>query len=506
MSAPHHRATVAPVVTRQDVRLEPDHSRVVARLFVAGNEVVGGGEGRASGVVDRLLALTEEEVQGQVEELLVRFSGRHRDLVGTFSHHSDRIATRLDPAVTLTEERWILLGAAFTHEYSIEASSLCNPSIVRHPDQSAAPPRGLRVVLSVRGIGEGHLSTLGFRSGTVTEDGHLEIDPPGPYPTLSVVDQGVYDREAFHGHLRGLDCDGESAAFVLDHLGPTFTDDELDERLRLLAAESDTRRNAMSIVDLLRSIATRSYRAHFPVDSELSERVLWPATAAESHGMEDARFVQFVDDDEASSYMATYTAFDGVDVSQQLLRTTDFAHFESSSMSGPAALGKGLALFPRRIGGRFAALSRHDRERNSVAFSESLDHWQRSTSIQVPEHSWEVLQLGNCGSPIETTKGWLVLTHGVGPMRTYSIGALLLDLEDPTRVLAATAEPLLTPLAEEQDGYVPNVVYTCGGLLHGDALVIPYAIADTSISVASVSCAELLASMRPARSGTSAAS
>lgn len=487
----------AVTATRQDLHLEPDVSRVVARLFVAGQEVVGGSDGRATGVVGRLLALSEDEVQDRVAELLVRFSGRHRDLVGTFSHHADRIANRIDPDAELSEERWLLLGATFTHEYAVEAASICNPSIVAHPDQTDAPPNGLRIVLSVRGIGEGHLSTIGFRTGTLTSEGHVEIDAPEPYPTLGTIDAGVFDRDAFHGHLRAVGSDGETAAFVLDHLGPTFTTAELDDRLDQLADQGDTRSNARSTTALIRSLVARSYQTHFPIDSRLSERVLWPAMDAESRGMEDARFVRFVDADGSAAYLATYTAFDGADVSQQLLRTTDFVTFGSSPMSGPAALGKGLALFPRRIGGRFAALSRHDRERNSVAFSESLDHWERSTPVQVPHWDWEVLQLGNCGSPIETEQGWLVLTHGVGPMRTYSIGALLLDLDDPTRVLATTVEPLLAPIPSEQDGYVPNVVYTCGAILHGDALVIPYAIADRSISVASVSCSELIGSMLP---------
>ena len=492
--------TAVPVsATRQELHLEPDPARVVARLFVAGQEVVGGSEGRATGVVERLLALDEGEVQAGIDELLTRFGGRHRDLVSTFSHHADRISNRLDPGVELSEERWLLLGATFTHEYAVEGASLCNPSIVAHPDQANAPLGGLNVVLSVRGIGEGHLSTIGFRSGTVTYEGLLEIDPPQPHPVVGTVDASVLDRAAFHGHLRAAGGDGETAAFVLDELGTTFTADELDLRLTHLAGQRDTRRNARSTADAMRSIAARSYAAHFPVETDLSERVLWPATAAESHGMEDARFVRFAQADGSSTYLATYTAFDGVDVSQQLLRTDDFVRFESSSVSGPAARGKGLALFPRQIGGRFVALSRHDRERNSVAFSDSLDHWGTSAVVQVPRWDWELLQLGNCGSPVETEEGWLVLTHGVGPMRTYSIGALLLDLDDPTHVLAATTAPVLAPDEHEQDGYVPNVVYTCGALLHGDALVIPYAIGDRSISVASLSCAELVSSMRPIR-------
>jgi len=492
--------TEVPVIARRhDVHLEPDPSRVVARLFVAGQEVVAGGEGRASGVVSRVLELPEDQVRTRLADLLGRFGDRHTDLVGTFSQHADRIANRLDPHVELTEDRWLLLGAAFTHEYAVEAAALCNPSIVPHPDQTGLPADALRFVLSVRGIGEGHLSTIGFRTGTATTSGHVEIDPPEAHPILGTADPGVLDRAAFHGQLSALGRDGETAAFVLDHLDGTFTPDELERRLDLLTDQHDTRRAAHSVAALLRTIAAASYRTHFPAGSHLSQRVLWPATANESRGIEDARFVRFVDDDGSISYLATYTAFDGTDVSQQLLRTTDFVTFESSPMSGPAAVGKGLALFPRRIGGRFAALSRHDRERNSVALSESLNHWGRSTTVQVPQWDWELLQLGNCGSPIETDEGWLVLTHGVGPMRTYSLGALLLDLEDPTRLLASTAHPILTPAPEEQDGYVPNVVYSCGALLLGDDLILPYGIADRSISVASISCSMLLASMRPTR-------
>jgi len=226
--------------------------------------------------------------------------------------------------------------------------------------------------------------------------------------------------------------------------------------------------------------------------------VLWPATSLESHGVEDARFVRFIEDDGNATYYATYTAFDGADITQQLLHTDDFLSFEASPMVGPAATNKGLALFPRRIGGRFAAMSRHDRETNAVTFSDTLGHWSDAVTCQTPDRDWEVIQLGNCGSPIETPSGWLVLTHGVGPMRTYSIGALLLDLDDPTTVLATLPEPLLTPATDEQDGYVPNVVYSCGALLHGDTLVVPYGIADTAIAIATVQVPELLDAMVPA--------
>ena len=486
------------LATRCGEWLRPDPSRVVARLFVAGQEVVGGNESRASGVVGRLLDLDEDDVKARLGELIERFGPRHQDLVGTFRHHAERIGNRLDPESELSEERWLLLGATFTHEYAVEAASLCNPSMVEHPDQSMAPEGGLRFVMSVRGIGEGHRSSIGFRTGTITADDDVIVDEPEPFPTVGAVQAGVFDRDVFHGRLRALGQDGESAAYVLDHLDEIFTAEDLELRLAVLEAQRDTRRNAHLTASQLRAIASCSYTTCFAEDeTHLSERVLWPAMAAESHGMEDARFVRFVDEDGSVSYLATYTAFDGDRISQQLLQTTDFATFALSPMVGPAAANKGLALFPRRVGGRYAAMSRHDRESNAVAFSDMLGHWRAATTCQAPARIWDFIQLGNCGSPIETDAGWLVLTHAVGPMRTYSIGAMLLDIDDPTNVIAQLDQPLLSPSEAEQDGYVPNVVYSCGALLHGDTLVIPYGIADTAVGMATVRCSELLDAMIP---------
>jgi predicted GH43/DUF377 family glycosyl hydrolase len=468
----------------------------VARLFVAGQEVVGGNEARPSGVVERLLGLDEAVVERRLEDVLQRFGGRHRELTDIFRRHAARIENRLDPATRLTEARRLLLGATFTHEYAVEAASLCNPSMVAHPDQSDAPPGGVRFIMSVRGIGEGHRSSIGFRTGTVTAAGEVTIDEPGPFATLGDLGPGIFEREAFRSHLHYHGTEGESADVVLDHLAETFTADELEGALAVLAAQSDTRRNAATVAAELRTIAARSYRTHFPAEVPIAERVLWPATAAESHGIEDARFVRFVEDDGAVTYYATYTAWDGTGVSVQRLETTDFCTFASSPLVGTAAANKGLALFPRRIGGRFAAMTRHDRETNAVALSTSLGYWPTAVTCEEPERDWEIVQLGNCGPPIETEAGWLVLTHGVGPMRTYSIGALLLDIDDPTKVLGTLQEPLMTPAPDEQDGYVPNVVYSCGALLHDETLVIPYGVADTSVAVATVSLPALLDALR----------
>ena len=471
--------------------LRPDPSRVVTHLFVPGRELAGGNESRASSVVQRVLDLDDTAVDRALDDVMLRFGGRHPGLRDTFRRHADRIANRISTKADLSDQRWLLLGATFTHEYSVESAAACNPSMVLHPDQSSTPAGGARFILSVRGIGEGHRSSIGFRQGTVEASGTVAVDAAAPAPVVGSVEPTMLERALFQGHLRDAGHDGESAGFVLDRLPDTFTRERLDERLSALGAQRDTRRNVTATIDRLRAIAERGYRVAFPPDVELSRRVLWPAVSAESQGMEDARFVRFIDGDGDVRYYATYTAYDGNAIRQQLIATRDFVTFDVSSLAGKAATNKGLALFPRRIGGRFAALSRRDGETNSIAFSENPRVWEQTTTLQLPRRSWELIQLGNCGAPVETPDGWLVLTHGVGPMRTYSIGALLLDLDDPTHVIGQLSEPLLSPTADEQDGYVPNVVYSCGALLHGDTVVLPYGIADTSIGIATMSWQEL---------------
>jgi predicted GH43/DUF377 family glycosyl hydrolase len=312
---------------------------------------------------------------------------------------------------------------------------------------------------------------------------------------IGTARDGLFHRDVFHARLKAMGQDGESAAYVLDELPVVFSIEELEARLEILISEFDTRQDAHTIARHHRSIAACSYAVYFDDDVDFSERVLWPVMSAEAHGMEDARFVHFTETDGSTTYLATYTAFDGIHISQQLLRTDDFLSFDASPVVGAAAPNKGLALFPRRVNGQYAALTRYDRETNAVCFSDTLGHWGRAVTFQMPEWDWEVVQLGNCGSPIETSAGWLVLTHAVGPMRTYSIGAVLLDLDDPTQMIAALKEPLLTASAEEQDGYVPNVVYTCGAMAHGDVLVIPYGVADSRINFATASIKALLKAM-----------
>ena len=483
----------AGLVARSHQRLAANPSRVITRLFVPGQEGFEHQESRAGAVLARILALDEDQVRSSLDDVVVRFDGRHRDLAGTFRRHASELTDRLDPRKELSDARKLLLGAAFTSEYAIEGAALCNPSIVTHPDQAGTVAGSLRFVMSVRGIGEGHRSSIGFRTGVIDAAGRATIDDPAPFATAGTPKPALLDAAVFRSELTRLDDAGEAADYLLDRLGQSFTRATLDQQLAQLQARLSTRGHAEQTISTFRSIAERTYAIEFADHITLSERVLWPSTGAEQAGMEDARFVRFIDDDGAITFYATYTAYSGSHISQQLLETTDFHSFTSAPIVGPAAANKGLALFPRRIRGRFAAMSRSDRESNTVAYSDHLSVWTSAIPCQSPTRAWEALQLGNCGSPIETDAGWLVLTHGVGPMRTYCIGAILLDLDDPSRILGQLPQPLLSPATDEQDGYVPNVVYSCGALVHADTLVLPYGIADAAIGIATVPLPDLLA-------------
>lgn len=480
---------------------------MIARLFVPGHYLPGPGA-PAHGVVAHVLAVSDTDVTICLADAIERFGDRHRDLTRTFVDHAAGIVAHLDDEVVLSDERLLLLGATFTHEYSVQAAALCNPSVVAHPDQSDVADGALRFVMSVRQVGEGHRSSIGFRTGVVQGDGQVAVDEVGPYTTtLDTVPSGL-DADVFRA-LAAVGDEAVTQASEADRnlwtkLAGASTVADVDEALTLLVDQDDTGgeddvpgHGGVGSVERLRALSGRFYATVAPKPSPLSERVLYPAAAVESNGMEDARFVRFVDDDATVTYYATYTGFDGRTVSQQLLSTTDFSTFEASPLVGPAASDKGMALFPRRIGGRFAALSRHDRASISIAFSDDIRHWPTATRLVCPRMAWEAVQIGNCGPPIETDAGWLVITHGVGPMRTYSLGAWLLDLHDPTRIIGRLCEPLLVPLPAEQDGYVPNVVYSCGALVHAGTLIVPYGIADAAIGFASIAVSDLLAALEP---------
>jgi predicted GH43/DUF377 family glycosyl hydrolase len=473
-------------------RLMPDASRVISRLFVAGQEDYGASQSRAGLVIERVIGLSEEQVNASLDNVVSRFSHRHENLFDDLEAHAHRVAHRLQPDLTLSPERLRLIGALFTHEFSIEGAALTNPSIVPHPDQSNVEDGSLRFVMSVRGVGEGHRSSIGFRTGIVNSTGDVSIDEVGVFPVIGSHWESALNQCNFRGPLEELQDLGENGRYILGQLGETFTTEDLNRVLFQFLLDRDSFKNVDNTVHHFRMIAERNYVVTFSEDKDLSERILWPVSYAEWRGMEDARFVLFHHVDGSDQYLATYTAFDGMGVSQQLLSTNDFLSFETHPLAGMAARGKGMAFFPRKIGGVFAAMSRADHESNWLSFSDRLDYWSALTAIQLPSRPWELIQLGNSGSPLETEAGWLVITHAVGPMRTYHLSAMLLDADDPARVIGTMDRPLLSPREDERDGYVPNVVYSCGSLIHAGKLVLPFGIADQSIGIATVQVDELL--------------
>jgi predicted GH43/DUF377 family glycosyl hydrolase len=472
------------------VHLHPDPSRVYAALFMPGEEQ-SGDHSRATSVINRVLALDDAEVSGALADLRIRFADRPA-LDETFQLHFDTISPRLGAHALPPADRQLLIGAYFTHDVSPEGAALTNPSIVPHPDQSDLEAGELRFIVSARAIGEGHVSSIEFRTGVVSTDGGVRLDVAGPRFETARQETPIYQRACFWAQLDELGFAGDIAHLVLDDLGDTFDRATLEEAIARRDGQIRARRASRETMSWLRWIADNNYKVTFREGGDISDRILIPTGPTESNGLEDARMVRFVGDDGAATYLATYTAYDGRHLSPQLLRTDDFRTFTAHQLSGPAAKNKGMALFPRLIGGRHACLSRWDRERSFVAWSDDGVTWDSATPIQEPERTWDLIQVGNCGSPLETTEGWLVLTHGVGPMRTYTIGAMLLQLDDPTRVLASLTTPLVTPVGQERNGYVPNVVYTCGAMIHGEQLILPYGFGDQAITISVIGLPDLL--------------
>jgi predicted GH43/DUF377 family glycosyl hydrolase len=484
------------LVTRTQHRLKPDASRTICQLFVPGQETLIPGGSRAMAVIDRVLAMSEQEVERTLARTLDRYSGRYRDLPAILEHDFGLVAHRLGAEITIGGARRQLIGAYFTQEYAFEAAALFNPSIVAHPDQAGCASGEIRFVMSLRAVGEGHLSSIEFRSGTIGTDDEVRFDPPGRFPGTGGRRPVPYDRRRFQEKLAELGREDEDARYLWSLLPSRFTAAELDAALAVLSSQHVTRGDCAVLADRVRWMAASNYAVEFDEHHALSERVLWPSGPAESHGMEDARFVRFTDAEE-SAYYATYTAFNCSQVAPHLLETRDFRTFTISQLSGPAARNKGMALLPRRIGGRYAALSRWDRESNAIGYSDDGHYWPEAITVQAPTHPWELVQLGNCGSPIETTAGWLVFTHGVGPMREYALGAVLLDLDEPGHLIAALSEPLLVADESEREGYVPNVVYSCGAMLHGETVILPYGCSDSAVRVATIDLRLLLDRLMP---------
>ncbi len=478
-------------VKRTSITLYPDRTRVLLRPFHFMSDQ------RAITICTQVMALPEGEVHTLLEQLSAEFGERHLKIREFFRKRFDEVRPYLLTDEKPSEERELLLGAYFSHEYSIEAAALFNPSIVPHPDQSGLPPDSLRFVLSLRATGEGHISSITFRTGLLDANANITVDAPSRYSLEpALLPNATYERHLFERKLDELGLAGGFSLRVLKTMGDWFTLNEL--RTSISLATKQLRAPSLTTEAVAREIlmlAQSNYEVQFEPDSRLSERVLFPTTPSQSNGIEDARFVLFQDDDGRRTYHATYTAYDGRLIQPQFLETSDFLHFKFITLNGPAVENKGMALFPRKIKGLYAMLGRQDYEHIYVMFSDHLHFWHTTQLVLKPAFPWEFIQLGNCGSPIETEAGWLVLSHGVGPMRKYCISALLLDADDPTKVIGRLREPMIKPNENEREGYVPNAVYSCGSLLHGRQLIIPYALSDYATTFATLSLDEVLAAM-----------
>lgn len=425
-------------LNQQTLFLRPDPTRVIVRPFKPATEprdLNPTDKTRANQIVDRVLALDCESAESLLLDVLDNFQGRHRNLLKVFGGRADEMEEALIQHASFSVSERYLIGAYFLNEYSFEASALFNPSIVPHPDQTGAPVGGLRFILSLRAVGEGHVSSLTFRSGTILENGSMTIDPTARLASTPKLVSRFHDRY------------GETATVA------------------------------------------------FSGEGDISERVIFPVTDSQSNGIEDARFVAFAEDDGSSVYYGTYTAYSGKTIRSELIETADFLTFKMSPLRGSASFNKGMGLFPRRIDGRYAMIGRQDNENLYLILSDDLRQWDGGVPILKPRFPWEFVQIGNCGAPIELDEGWLLLTYGVGAVRRYSIGAALLDKKDPSKVLARSREPLVRPEPTEREGYVPNVVYTCGAIRHADRIILPYAVSDSFSKLASIKIKDLLGSM-----------
>jgi predicted GH43/DUF377 family glycosyl hydrolase len=482
-------------ITRHNITMAPDGRRVVIKLFVPGEDAHAI-HNRASSLIERILQLDEADINTLLDDVLNRFAGRHHDILGVFQHHYEVVQHRVPNEIELSPAARTLIGAYFSHEFSVEAAALCNPSMVPHPDQGELPPGELRVAISLRQIGEGHISSIGFCSAILGPGAAIRLeDREGPL----MIGQRVgakHMRHQLHAALAEEEIDNEASAYVVSALPDRYDDHEFEEILGHLPAELLARPNTPTALEAIRRIVGSDYAVTFPATIPMHQRVLWPSTPTESRGMEDARFVQVRDPDGRMAYQATYTAYDGFNIAGRVIFTRDLRHFEVTTLHGPAARNKGMAVFPRYIKGKKYALCRSDGETLGLSVRDEQHRWQHVGPILVPHRGWDLIQVGNCGSPIETEAGWLVLTHGVGPMRRYAIGAMLLDLDDPSKVVADLPHGLIDPDEIEREGYVPNVLYSCGGLVHEGRFWLPYASSDVRISFASMPLDRLLHRMQ----------
>lgn len=473
------------------MRLNPDVRKVIPRFFNTGDE-------RSRALINRVMLLPDSQVKELLLQVQHEFHNRYSNIGLVFEKHFELVMHLLTEKerLAITHDKKLLIGSYFTMEYSLEHAALFNPSIVEDPDQSDTAAGEKNVIVSFRAIGEGHISSLIFKRAKLDKNAQIRFEPAGKYMNLGrITQQKRNNKIAFKELLSHYPLPEEFRTDILSRLKDTFSYKEIELILKTALQHEKTGMAKNKLKYDILSLVNTSYEVHFLQESLLSERVIFPVTFTEKNGIEDARFIKFTAEDGAVTYLATYTAYDGSFILPHLIETKDFLHFKISPLHGKAAVNKNLALFPRKINGHYAMISRIDGVNNYIMFSDDLYLWETATLLQQPMYPWEFVQIGNAGSPIETEKGWLVITHGVGPMRKYCLGASLFDLNDPTRELGRLKEPLLMPDEDEWHGYVPNVVYSCGAIIHQDHLFIPYAVSDYATSFATVSLAALLNAM-----------
>jgi predicted GH43/DUF377 family glycosyl hydrolase len=479
-------------VTRKDTKFLPDPSRVIARFLYTTDE-------RSRNIIRNVLAMSDGEANIALSQVLRGYSRRHRNISLIFETHFNKLSNLFDELGIkpgkVTQSRKLLIGSYFTMEYSIESAAFFNPSIVEDPDQSELGPDEKRVILSFRATGEGHISSIVFRSGILDKDNNLTTEPVGKMlAEAERIKRHIYNKNSFIKKLDEMrDFNNKiSPLFVLEKLGDSFTYGELKKAVEEIRRKPRLTANKKIIINQMMWLAKSHYELEFSLDSAISERVIFPTSEAERNGIEDARFVKFTDQNGEVTYYATYTAYDGTTILPRLLATNNFYHFKALPIHGELAKNKGMALFPRKIKSNYAMLCRIDGVNNYISYSDKINIWRSAKLIQKPKFPWDMVQVGNCGSPVETEEGWLVITHGVGPMREYVLGASLYELDNPEKEVGRLKTPLLVPNDEEREGYVPNVVYSCGSIIHNRSLIIPYGISDYASSYVSVNLDELL--------------
>ncbi|TFG89867.1 MAG: glycosidase [Syntrophobacterales bacterium] len=480
-------------IERHKEKFSSQPARVIVKFYLPG------GENRIRHIIDRIIDLSEDDVNVNLEELIASFSLRHKNVWQIFRKNFEEVERYLPAGIEISDDRRSLIGAYFTHEYSIQAAAFFNPSIVDHPNQGdILYEGGRRVILSFRSTGEGHISSIEFRGGILDTNNELHFDEVSRYvETPEVIKNPTYDNTTFRFKLKDMEALHEISEHILDRLPNLFDLHDLNKSIQNeLGSHPEPYPMLQETIYKILWLARSNYELKFRKDRGISEKVIFPVSENESRGIEDARFVRFVYENGEVTYYATYTAYNGFDILPMMLETTDFVTFRIKTLNGRAVQNKGMALFPRKINGKYMMISRQDGENMFIMSSDNIEFWHEATLLREPTYPWEFIQIGNCGSPLETEAGWILLTHGVGAMRKYCIGACLLDLDDPSKVIGHLPEPLLCPTEDEREGYVPNVLYTCGAIINNDELVIPYSMSDTVSGMAVIPVKDLLAKFR----------